>query len=84
MAQNTIQSPCPIALILSEGTNSSEQNSSTHDTILIHSTSPCVMALILSEGTNSIPLLYEQLWVKQLQTILNFSPLDSGGGHLNK
>ena len=30
MAQNTIQSPCPIALILSEGTNSSEQNSSTH------------------------------------------------------
>ena len=35
-------------------------------------------------GNEQWTLLYEQLWVKQLQTILNFSPLDSGGGHLNK
>ena len=42
------------------------------------------MALILLEEMNSKALLYEQLWVEQLETILNFSPPDSGGGHLNE
>ena len=41
--------------------NSSEQNSSAHNMILVCSASPYVMALILPEGTNSMILLREQL-----------------------
>ena len=86
MVQNIIQSPCVTALILLEGMNGNKRLSKqlwaeqlrTWFTLdLLH--------LSLYSGSNSpTMLLHEQLWAEQIQTILNFSPPDIGGRHLNK